>query len=77
MKHYLPDMELSNNAVIAAIAGNDRCGNAESGESHGVTEDVVASFKEARDLNSSVPAIRPLPPLSFPAFTAISAITAF
>ena len=75
MKHCLPDMVLSNNAAnaanagIAVIAGND--------ESRGVIENVVASFREARDVNSSVPAIRPFPALSFPAFTAISALTAF
>jgi hypothetical protein len=72
MKHCLSDMELSNNA---AIAGN--AVNAENGESRGVTENVVASFKEARNVNSSVPAIRPFPARSFPAISAITAITAF
>ena len=72
MKYYLPDMALSDNAAIAesaVIAGN--------GESDGVTENVVASFKEARDVNLSVRAIRPFPALSFSAFPAISALTAF
>jgi len=63
MKHCLPDMELSNNA---GMAGN--------GESRAVTESVVASFKEARDINSSVPAMGPFPALPF---SAISALPAF
>jgi len=73
MKHCLPDM-VPSNAVIAGNAGNaGSAGSAGNGEGRGVTENVVASFKEARDVNSSIPATRPFPALSFPAISALPA----
>ena len=71
MKYYLPDMVLSN----AVIAGN--AVSARSDESRGVAENVAASFEEARDVNSSIPAIQPCPALSFPAISAFPALPAF
>jgi hypothetical protein len=67
MKYCLPDMALSNNA---GSAGNGPCSNAGHGERRGVIGNLVSSFREARDGNLSVPAIRPFPALSFPALTA-------
>jgi hypothetical protein len=61
-------MELSDNAANDVIAGN-----AENGESRGATENVVASFEEARYVNALVSATRPFPALSFPAFPAFPA----